>query len=349
MDAELQDYQVVAQKPGEANTLTIAPLPPLSPPDGYLLVKVAAAGVNYIDTYLRSGTYKATFPFTLGSEGSGTVLELGDGVSAFRTGDRVMWNSAPGSYATHVLVPAANAFPVPPEIDLIQAAAIPLQGLTAHYLATDSYQLKPDDIALIHAGAGGVGLVLTQIAKALGAYVITTVSTAEKAEISRLAGADAVIRYDSFDTLASQLPAAVKQQATRIRGAVEKIDCIRQNRGDGVDVVYDGVGAATFMASLKSLRTRGSLVLFGGSSGQVPPFDLQLLNEHGSLTVTRPSLGHFLLTRGELEQRYHQILSWKQQGKLSSRIGQTYALTNAAQAHQALESRATTGKILLVP
>lgn len=348
MDTPLEPHRVVAHEPGTSAVLTVEPFTPQEPMSGYLLVEVAAAGVNFIDTYQRSGIYPMQFPLTLGSEGSGTIVATAQDETRFRNGDRVMWNAAPGSYATHALVPTHNAFPVPPEIDLVHAAAIPLQGLTAHYLATDSFKLEPGHVALIHAGAGGIGVALTQMAKALGAHVITTVSTAEKEEISRLAGADDVIRYDKLHDLAAELPPIVAKKARTLR---DKQDTATSTKalGDGVDVVYDGIGAATFSSSLKSLRTRGTLVLFGGSSGQVPPIDLQTLNTSGSLTVTRPSLGHFILDRAELEQRYHQVLTWKQEGKLSIRIGQTFSLANAAQAHDALESRITTGKTLLIP
>lgn len=319
------------------------------PSSGELVVAVSAVGVNFIDTYLRSGVYKTSFPHTPGSEGSGTIIALGPDTADFNMGDRVIWNAAPGSYATHVRVPAANAVRVPAGIDLSQAAAIPLQGLTAHYLATSSFPIHRDDVVLIHAGAGGVGLILTQIAKTLGAKVVTTVSTAAKEELSREAGADHAIRYDQLHDLTKELPPlihAVSQNLRQTHGSDHHLD---DGRGSGVDAVYDGVGLTTFEASLASLRTRGSLVLFGGASGQVPQFDLQRLNAHGSLTITRPSLGHFILTREELSRRYADLFRWVSQGNLVFRVGQTFALRDAGLAQQSLESRATTGKVLLIP
>lgn len=338
--------RIVVPKPGDHTVLTEETFMPRAPGPQELLVQVTAAGVNFIDTYIRSGVYPANYPYTPGSEGSGIVLEVGTDTTGFEIGDTVAWNAAPGSYATHALVPSSNAIKVPENIDPITAAAIPLQGLTAHYLATSSFPLSPGDIALIHAGAGGVGLLLTQIAVILGAKVITTVSTEEKAELSYNAGASRVILYSELEDITRELPETVRAAAAELRfGSARGTS---DGRGDGVDVVYDGVGKDTFQASLASLRTRGTLVLFGGASGQVPPFDLQELNAHGSLTVTRPSLGHFLLTRREHESRMSDLFTWLQQGTLNFRIGATFPLREAGAAQEALEGRKTTGKVLLL-
>lgn len=338
-------YRVTAPHSGDAHVLRTETFTPPSPKDEELLVRVAAAGVNFIDTYQRSGVYHAEYPLVLGSEGSGTVIEVGQNVTQFVPGDRIMWHSASGSYASHVTVPAASAYRVPDNAELPDAASIPLQGLTAHYLATNSYAITPHDIVLIHAGAGGVGLLLTQIASLLGAHIITTVSTADKAELSQRAGAHHVIRYDTMEDLTTELPRQVREITKALRAPKTQ----DSGRGLGVDAVYDGVGKATFAASLASLRTRGTLVLFGGASGQVPPFNLQDLNTHGSLSVTRPSLGHFVLTRSELESRYTDLLTWQARGQLDFRIGRTFPLYDAAQAHIALEQRETSGKVLLLP
>lgn len=347
MAQDTPSTRIVVPHSGDHTVLNVENFTPTPPGPHQLLVQVAAAGVNFIDTYIRSGIYPATHPYTPGSEGAGTVIAVGAEVQGFDIGDTVSWNSAPSSYATHVLVPAANAIKVPKTIDPVTAAAIPLQGLTAHYLATSSFPLSPGDIALVHAGAGGVGLLLTQIASLLGAKVITTVSTQEKEALSYGAGASEVINYSGFANMTAELPGAVRAAAARLRAVSPH--SFDDGRGDGVDVVYDGVGKSTFQASLASLRTRGSLVLFGGASGQVPPFNLQELNAHGSLTITRPSLGHFLLTRRELESRMNDLFVWIEQGKLNVRVGATYPLTEASAAQQALETRQTTGKVLLLP
>ncbi|WP_435299919.1 quinone oxidoreductase family protein [Timonella sp. A28] len=340
-------YAIIAPRPGDHTILRRQAITVPSPKPHELVVKISAAGVNFIDTYLRSGVYTTTYPHVIGTEGAGVVQKVGSEATHFSVGDRVTWTAAPGSYATHVAVPAANAVRIPDSVDTQTAAALPLQGLTAHYLATSSYPLTPGDIALIHAGAGGVGLLLTHIAQLLGAHVISTVSTANKAELSKQAGADHVIRYDQYDDIATELPLAVRKHAADIRAIHGH--SYDDGRGEGVSVVYDGVGHSTFEASLASLRTRGTLVLFGGSSGQVDPFNLQRLNSGGSLTITRPSLTHFLLTRQELESRMNDLYAWHAQGKLPITVGATYPLEQASLAHQALESRATSGKILLIP
>ena len=324
---------VVAREPGGADVLEYVELPDPEPGPGQLLVRVAAAGVNFIDTYRRSGIYPMPFPHVVGSEGAGEVVALGGDVTGFAVGDRVSWDNAPGSYAELVVVPAANAVRLPEGIDLVTAAALPLQGMTAHYLVRSTFEVKPGHDVLLHAGAGGVGLLLTQLAVAHGGRVITTVGSAEKAELSRAAGASEVIDYSQLDDLTAELPPLVKE----LTG------------GAGVHVAYDGVGRATFDASLGSLRRRGTLVLFGGASGQVPPFDLQRLNSGGSLFVTRPTLGHYTATREELEWRMAELLDAVVTGALKLRIGAQYPLAEAADAHRALEGRHTTGKVLLVP
>jgi len=299
------------------------------PGDGELLVQVAAAGVNYIDTYLRSGLYPATLPFVPGFEGAGAVVGVGAGVSDFAEGDRVAWSGTLGSYAQRVTVPASEAIAVPDELDDHRAAAALLQGMTSHYLVTSSYPVAEGDTVLVHAAAGGTGLLLTQLVKSRGGRVIGTVSTDAKEELARAAGADEVIRYTEVDDLAAE---------------VRKL-----TDGDGVAAVYDGVGAATFDASLASLRRRGTLVLFGSSSGPVPPVDLQRLNAAGSVFVTRPKLGDHTATREELAWRAGEILDAAVNGELDLRIGATYPLADARRAHEDLQSRRTTGKLLLLP
>jgi len=295
-------------------------------------VEVAAAGVNFIDTYRRSGVYPMEFPHVVGDEGAGTVVEVGEGVTEFTVGDHVAWASVPGSYAERVNVPVEKAIPVPVGIDLRIAAALPLQGMTAHYLCMSTFPVSPGNVALVHAGAGGVGLLLTQLVVRRGGRVISTVGTEEKERLSREAGAEHVIRYTELGDITAELPPLVRDLTD----------------GRGVDVVYDGVGRATFDASLASLRRRGMLVLFGGSSGQVPPFDLQRLNAAGSLFVTRPTLAHYIADRAELVWRAADLFNAVTEG-LSVRIGLQLPLADAADAHAALESRQTTGKVLLVP
>jgi len=323
----------VAREAGSPEVLQSTELPDPTPGPGQLLVRVSAAGVNFIDTYRRAGVYRMDYPHVVGVEGAGVVEALGDDVTGFSVGDRVAWNEAPGSYAELALVPADNAVHVPDGLDLTLAAALPLQGMTAHYLVTSVFQVGPGHDVLLTAGAGGVGLLATQLAVARGGRVITTVSSAEKAVLSAQAGAAHTIDYASMADITTELPAVVRDLTD----------------GAGVHVVYDGVGKATFDASLASLRRRGMLVLFGGASGQVPPFDPQRLNAGGSLYLTRPTLGHFIATRGELEWRASEVLGAAADGDLDVRVGATFPLADAAEAHRALESRATTGKVLLVP
>jgi NADPH2:quinone reductase len=313
---------------GGPEVLQLADLPIPEPGPGQVLIRVEATGVNFIEIYFRKGVYKATLPLTPGSEASGTVEKLGPGVTGFAEGDPVASTSVQGSYAEYALVPAAQLVKVPAGLSLEKAAAAMLQGMTAHYLACSTFPLKAGDTALVHAGAGGVGLLLTQIATRLGARVITTVSTREKAELARDAGATDVILYTEQD---------FEEEVKRLTG------------GKGVDVVYDSVGKTTFDKSLNCLRPRGLLALFGASSGPVPPFDLTQLNSKGSLFVTRPTLWHYVTTRAELEWRAGDVLGWAASGKLKLRTEFIYPLAAAAQAHTDLEGRKTTGKILLEP
>ena len=313
---------------GGPEVLTLADLPIPEPGPGQVLIRVEAVGVNFIEVYFRNGVYKAALPLTLGSEAAGTVEELGPGVTGFAAGDAVASVSVLGSYAEYALVPAAALVKVPEGLTMQQAAAALLQGMTAHYLSHSTFPLKAGDTALVHAGAGGVGLLLTQMAARLGARVIATVSTAEKAELSRSAGASDVILYTEKDFAA---------EVKRLTG------------GKGVDVVYDSVGKTTFEGSLNCLRPRGLLALFGASSGPVPPFDLIHLSSKGSLFVTRPTLWHYVATRAELEQRSGDVLGWAAKGELKLRTEHVYPLSDAAQAQTDLEDRKTTGKILLEP
>lgn len=313
---------------GRPEVLQLAELPIPVPGPGQVLVRIEATGVNFIEVYFRKGVYKASFPMTPGSEGAGTIEELGSGVTGFATGDAVASTSFMGSYAEYALVPAAQLVKIPPGLSLELAAAVMLQGMTAHYLSHSTYPLKTGNSALVHAGAGGVGLLLTQMAARLGARVITTVSTSAKAELSREAGASEVILYTEQD---------FEAEVKRLTG------------GKDVDVVYDSVGKTTFDQSLNCLRPRGMLVLFGASSGPVPPFDPIQLNSKGSLYLTRPTLWHYIATRAELEGRANDVLGWAASGQLKVRTEHTYALADAAQAQIDLEERRTTGKILLVP
>lgn len=326
-------HAVVAREAGGPEVLSYTELPDPEPGPGQVLVRVAAAGVNFIDTYRRGGVYPMEYPHVVGAEGAGTVEALGDDVAGFAVGDRVAWHDGPGSYAELVAVDAAGVVRVPDGLDLTTAAALPLQGITAHYLVRSTFEVRPGHDVLLHAGAGGVGLLATQLAVARGGRVLTTVSTPEKAALSSAAGATHTIDYAAMDDLTTELPALVRELTD----------------GQGVHVVYDGVGASTFEASLASLRPRGMLVLFGGSSGQVPPFDPQRLNKAGSLYLTRPTIAHYALTRDELEWRTSEVLGAAASGDLEVRIGATHALSDAAAAHAALEGRATTGKVLLVP
>ena len=315
------------RKTGGPEVLQLVDLPKPEPKAGEVLVKIEAAGVNFIDTYLREGRYPAPLPFIPGQEAAGVVAALGDGVSGFAIGDRVAWSGTRGAYAEFACVPASGLLKVPEGISLDDAAAAILQGMTAHYLAHDTYAIKAGDTVLIHAGAGGVGLLLTQMAKMLGARVITTVSTEPKAELSREAGADHVILYTQ-------------------QNFAEEVNRIMD--GDGLPVVYDSVGKTTFEDSLKCLRPRGLMALFGASCGAVPPFDLIRLSTMGSLYVTRPTMKDYLRTREELERRTADVFGWMARGKLKVRIGHRYPLAEAAQAHRDLEGRKTTGKVLLI-
>jgi NADPH:quinone reductase len=308
----------VVRSAGGPEVLEFTDVPSPVPGDGELLVRVGAAGVNYIDTYQRSGQYKVPLPTALGLEGAGEVVVSNS--PDFAVGDRVAWMSVLGSYASEVVVPASAAVKVPDELDVERAAAALLQGITAHYLVFSTYAVKEGDRVLVHAAAGGVGLLLTQWAKSRGAHVIGTVSTDEKEALAREAGADEVLRYGDF---ASQI--------------------------DKVDVVYDGVGKDTFDQSLASLKPRGMLALFGASSGAVPPVDPQRLNQAGSVYLTRPSTGAYLLDRAEFEWRASDLFGAIADGTLSLRIGGRYKLEEAAQAHTDLQSRKTTGKLLLLP
>jgi NADPH2:quinone reductase len=289
-----------------------------------VLVRLGASGVNFIDVYHRIGQYPLPLPLIPGSEGAGTVTALGDGVTAVAVGDRVGWVSVPGTYAEYQAVPAERTVPLPDTVDDELAAAILLQGMTAHYLLHDTYPVRAGQTVLIHAAAGGTGLLLTQIAARLGARVLATTSSDAKAELARAAGAAEVIRYDRDDIV------------TEVR-----------RLSDGVHVVYDGVGRATFEASLACLRPRGMLVLFGAASGQPEPFDLSRLAPAGSLFLTRPILGHYIAERAELLRRAEQTLAWVGDGSLTVRVSARYGLDQAAQAHEDLQSRRTTGKLLL--
>jgi NADPH2:quinone reductase len=313
---------------GGPEVLRLDELPIPEPGPGQVLVRIEAAGVNFIEIYFRKGTYRSPLPFIPGSEAAGTVEEIGPGVKGFKVGDMVASTSLIGSYAEYALAPAAQLVIVPKELSPEQAAAAMLQGMTAHYLSHSTYPLKAGETALVHAGAGGVGLLLTQMAAHIGARVLTTVSSKEKAELSRAAGASEVILYTEKD---------FETEVKRLTG------------GKGVDVVYDSVGKTTFEKSLNCLRPRGLLALFGASSGPVPPFDLGELNHKGSLFVTRPTLWHYIATRAELEWRSGDVLGWVASGELKLRTEFTYSLSDAAQAQADMESRKTTGKILLVP
>jgi len=313
---------------GGPGVLKLAELPIPQPGPGQVLIRVEAIGVNFIEIYFRKGVYKAALPLVPGSEAAGTVEELGPGVTGFAAGDAVASTSVIGSYAEYALVPASSLIKVPAGVSPEQAAAAMLQGMTAHYLAYSTFPLKAGDTALVHAGAGGVGLLLTQMAVRLGSMVFTTVSTPEKAELSREAGASDAVLYTHKD-----FEAEVK----------------RLTAGKGVDVVYDSVGKTTFEGSLNCLRPRGLLALFGASSGPVPPFDLIQLSGKGSLFVTRPTLWHYVATRAELEWRAGDVLGWAAKGTLKLRTEFVYPLDQAAQAQTDMEARKTTGKILLEP
>jgi NADPH2:quinone reductase len=314
--------------PGSPEVLRYEDVPDPRPQPGEAVVRVEAAGLNFIDVYHRTGLYKATLPVTLGQEGAGTVLAVAPDVKELAPGDRVAWAGVFGAYADQAAVPAERLVKLPDGLDARQGAAAMLQGMTAHYLACTVYPLQPGHTCLVHAAAGGVGLLLTQIAKLRGARVIGTVSTEEKAQIARDAGADETIDYTKQDFVA---------EVRRLTG------------GGGVQAVYDSVGKATFEKGFGCLAPRGMMALFGQSSGPVGPFDPQVLAQRGSLFLTRPSLFHYIATREELVARAGEVLSWIRDGRLKLRISREFPLRDAAEAHRALEGRLTTGKVLLIP
>ena len=311
---------------GGADAMRVDTIPVPRPGPGEALVRLEAAGVNFIDVYKRTGLYKIPLPSTLGEEGAGTVAAVGEGVADVREGDRVAWAGAMGAYAEYAVVPAAKLVPLPAGVDATLGAAVMLQGMTAHYLAASTYPLREGDRCLVHAAAGGVGLLLVQIARRRGAHVIATAGSDEKAELARAAGADEVIVYTRDDFAA---------ETKRLTG------------GRGLQVIYDSVGKTTFLAGVDLLAPRGMMVLFGQSSGPVEPVDPQLLNQKGSLFLTRPTLGHYVATRDELLWRAGELFAWIAAGELSVRVGAEFPLAAAAEAHRALESRRTTGKVLL--
>jgi NADPH:quinone reductase len=313
---------------GGPEVLRLEEVPVPAPGAGQIVIRVEAAGVNFVDVYHRKGLYPVALPFTLGREAAGVVERVGDGVSTCRPGDRVASESLVGGYAEYALAAAERVVPLPQGVNSRVGAAAILQGLTAHFLATSTYPLRPGDTCLVHAAAGGLGLLLCQIASRLGARVIGTVSTEEKARLAREAGADEVILYTRDDFQA---------ETRRITG------------GAGVQVVYDTVGRTTFLKSLDSLAPRGMMVLCGQSSGPVEAFDPQLLNQKGSLFLTRPTLAHYVLTRADLLQRSQELLGWVADGSLTVRIGLELPLAAAAEAHAELEGRRTTGKVILIP
>lgn len=321
-------YAVRIHTPGGHDALVYEEVATPEPGPNEVRVKVAAAGLNFIDTYHRTGLYKMPLPFTPGMEVAGVVDAVGPGVIDLSEGDQVACGFHPGGYAEYCIIPAEKLVPVPAGVDLQTAAAAMLQGMTAHYLSHSTFPLGPAHTALVHAAAGATGQLLVQMAKQRGARVFGTASTAAKAALAVQAGADEVILYTQHNF----------------------VDEVRRLTDDkGVDVVYDSVGQATFEGSLQSLRPRGYLVLFGQSSGPVPPFDAGILNSHGSLYLTRPSLGHYVATRDEMLQRANDVFSALQEGKLKIRIDRTFPLQEAGAAHAALESRDTAGKVLLIP
>ena len=313
-------------KPGGREALRYMDVPDPRPERGQVLVALEFAGVNFFDVYQRAGTYPIPVPFTLGTEAAGIVVAVGSDVSDLKCGDRVAYQGVQGAYAQRTVAPADRLVRLPDTVSTRTAAALMLQGLTAHYLSTSTYSLKAGDTALVHAAAGGVGLLLCQIAKLRGAKVIGTVSTEDKAALARGAGADHVILYTQQDFVAE----------TR-----------RLTDNRGVEVVYDSVGRTTFDQSLSCLAPRGLLALFGQSSGAVPPFNPQVLNQKGSLYLTRPTLAHYVATRAELLRRAGELFDWLGAGKLSVRVDREVPLKDVAEAHRALESRETTGKVLL--
>jgi len=320
---------VVVHETGGPEVMTVQDLPSPEPGPGELRVNVAAAGVNFIDVYFRIGAYPIPTPFIVGSEGAGVVSAVGIGATGFKEGDHVAWAMVPGAgYAEQVIVPAGRAVHVPAGIDDETAGAVLLQGLTAQYLTRSTYPARPGETALVHAAAGGVGLLLTQVLSSRDVRVIATTSTESKAALAIEAGAAEVIRYDRED---------VATEVSRLTDA------------RGVDVVYDGVGQATFEGSIDSLRPRGMLVSYGSASGKVTPVDPGLLQSKGSLFFTRPTLAHYAAARDELLERSREVFGWVASGQLSVRVGARYPLDQARQAHEDLESRSTTGKSLIIP
>ena len=320
---------LVVTRHGGIDVLAVEDRPAPEPGAGEVLVEVAAAGVNFIDVYQREGIYPTTPPFVGGNEGAGTVVSTGEGVDGVRAGDRVAWPQSLGSAARYATLPASVLVPVPDGVDLETAAAVMLQGLTAHYLTTSTHAVQPGDVALVHAAAGGVGQLLVQMVRSRGGSVVATAGGPEKCETARAVGAEHVIDYRAVDDLAGEVR--------------------RLTDGRGVDVAYDGVGKDTFDASLASLRPRGLLVLFGAASGQVPPFDIQRLNTGGSLFLTRPTLGNHLATPEELQWRAGEVLGAVADGSLRVAVGGRYPLAEAATAFADLEGRRTQGKLLLIP
>ncbi|HWF46318.1 MAG TPA: quinone oxidoreductase [Bryobacteraceae bacterium] len=319
---------IQVKQPGGPEAMELVDVPVPQPKANEAVVKVSASGVNFIDVYVREGRYKAVPPFVVGQEGAGVVNAVGSDVKLVKNGDRVAWTSILGSYAEYAAVPEDRLVPIPDGVTEQQAAATMLQGMTAHYLSHDTYPLKRGETALVHAAAGGVGLLLVQMAHNIGARVIATVSTEEKAKLAREAGADEIILYTQSD---------FEAETKRLMG------------GKGVDVVYDSVGKTTFEKGLNILRPRGMMVLFGGSSGAVPPLDLMVLAQKGSLYVTRPTLVAYIATREELQARSGAVFGMIAAGKLKLRIEHTYPLAEAQRAHRELEGRKTTGKLLLMP
>jgi NADPH:quinone reductase len=315
-------------EPGGPEAMRVDELPEPRPSAGEALVAIEAAGLNFIDVYFRKGLYKAALPPTLGLEGAGTVVAIGSEVEDVRVGDRVAYTGAPGAYAQCAVVPAARLVVLPVGVSTKQGAAALLQGMTAHYLATACWPLRSGDACLVHAAAGGVGLLLCQIAKLRGARVLATVSSVEKADLARQAGADEIILYSEQDF---------------------EVEVKRLTEGRGVQVVYDGVGRTTFEKGLRCLAPRGMMVLYGQASGPVASLDPQELSARGSLFLTRPTLAHYVLTRTALVARANDVFSWIRDGRLTVRVDREYALADAAQAHRALEGRETTGKVLLIP
>jgi NADPH2:quinone reductase len=319
---------IQVKQTGGPEVLQLADLPIPQPKANEAVVKIAVSGVNFIDVYQREGRYSVPLPFVLGQEGAGVVTAVGPEVKSVKPGDRVAWASLLGSYAEYAAVPGERLMQVPHGVSDQQAAAVMLQGMTAHYLSHDTFPLKRGQTALVHAAAGGVGSLLVQMAHNIGARVIGTVSTDEKAKLARQAGADEVILYTQTD---------FEVETKRLTGS------------KGVDVVYDSVGKTTFEKSLNVLRPRGMMVLFGGSSGPVPPFDLIQLSTKGSLYLTRPTLAHYIATTEELRDRSSDLFKMIAEGKLKLRIEHRYPLADAPQAHRDLEGRKTTGKLLLIP